>query len=141
MNKIYLFSPIFFSSNQGCGLSARTSEKMHYKFAWINDTYNKFLNLCSKLTKTSIKIPRYMWIIDFVRSLISTLQFLVHCILSCLAIIRLEKTEFGYWPFVKELTHSETVRQIVSHPQVTTELDKGVYMELKAYSNCFFSLS
>lgn len=37
----------------------------------------------------------------------------------------LEKTEFGYWPFVKELTHSETVRQIVSHPQVTTELDKG----------------
>lgn len=37
----------------------------------------------------------------------------------------LEKTEFGYWPFVKELTHSETVRQIVSHPQVTTDLDKG----------------
>ncbi|KAJ7381737.1 pleckstrin y domain containing, M (with RUN domain) member 2 [Desmophyllum pertusum] len=43
---------------------------------------------------------------------------------------RLEKVEFGYWPFVKELTHSETVKHIVNHPQVTTDLDKGMALSL-----------
>ena len=33
--------------------------------------------------------------------------------------------EFGYWPFVKELTHSEIVKYITNHPQVTSDLDKG----------------
>lgn len=38
---------------------------------------------------------------------------------------RLERVELGYWPFVKELTHSETARFIGNHPQVTNDLDKG----------------
>lgn len=47
----------------------------------------------------------------------------------------LEKIEFGYWPFVKELTHSETVKHIVNHPQVTTDLDKGRVWIYTAFSD------
>ncbi|XP_078373307.1 pleckstrin homology domain-containing family M member 2-like isoform X1 [Oculina patagonica] len=47
----------------------------------------------------------------------------------------LEKVEFGYWPFVKELTHSETVKHIVNHPQVTTDLDKGRVWIFTAFSD------
>lgn len=52
----------------------------------------------------------------------------VQCLLDMLDHVMLhglERVELGYWPFVKELTHSETARFIGNHPQVTNDLDKG----------------
>ena len=54
----------------------------------------------------------------------------MHTIILCsnhfiFAFLRLERVELGYWPFVKELTHSETAKHIANHPQVTNDLDKG----------------
>jgi len=57
------------------------------------------------------------------QSLLEKYYLKYYCLIS---FVRLEKIEFGYWPFVKELTHSETVKHIVNHPQVTTDLDKGM---------------
>ncbi|EDO41439.1 predicted protein [Nematostella vectensis] len=46
----------------------------------------------------------------------------------------LVSVEYGYWPFVKVFTHSETIKIINSHPQVTNDLDKGrvwIFMAIK----------
>ena len=51
------------------------------------------------------------------------------------AFLRLERVELGYWPFVKELTHSETAKIIANHPQVTNDLDKG--RNIKAFTLFF----
>lgn len=62
----------------------------------------------------------------------------VQCLLDLLDHILLhglDKVELGYWPFVKELTHPETTKYISSHPQVTSDLDKGRVWIYTAFSD------
>lgn len=62
----------------------------------------------------------------------------VQCLLDLLDHILLhglKRVEYGYWPFVKELTHSETAKYIANHPQVTSDLDKGRVWIFTAFSD------